>query len=156
MFAIRKHGAALKSLTYENPQALLDWAAAQVGRTKPFNPGTKAIGILNDGELCAVVYFDRFDEVSTDMHITTDGRKNWASRDILAGIFAYPFLQLGLRRINALIPANNKAALKNAINAGFIPEGMMRFGAADGGHLSILGMLREECPWLPLPDGEAQ
>lgn len=148
---VRRDSRALR-LIYDRQTELLDWAAARIGVSRwPLD--TVTIGVERDdgtgrGEICAVVAFNQFLDASCSAHIATDGRRRWASRGILAAWCAYPFIQCGLRRVTAPIPAGNIPAVINALKLGFRFEGMLRHAQADG-DLVLLGMLREECPWLP-------
>ena len=81
------------------------------------------------------------------MHIASDGSRNWLSRDFLAAMFAYPFVQLRLHRVTGLIAASNADSLRFARHIGFRDEGVMREGAPDG-DMMVLGMLRRECRWI--------
>lgn len=66
---------------------------------------------------------------------------------LLAEVFAYPFYQLSLRRMTAIIAADNPASLQTAKRLGFRVEGLLRqwYPQADG---ICHGMLKEECKWL--------
>ncbi|MNT58116.1 hypothetical protein D3C72_1955340 [compost metagenome] len=106
------------------------------------------IGVLRDGELAAVIGYDTFSQVDCNMHIASDGCKRWANRTVLAHAFAYPFMQLRLRRVTALVPASNRAALKFDRQLGFLDEGYHPHSMPDDDTVT-LGMLREHCRWIP-------
>jgi RimJ/RimL family protein N-acetyltransferase len=72
----------------------------------------------------------------------------WASREVFHTAFAYPFLQLGCRRVTARVPVSNTRARRLVEGAGFALEGLMRSAAQDGGDVLIYGILKQECRWV--------
>jgi len=69
------------------------------------------------------------------------------TRRFLRGIFYYPFRQLGVRRVTALIDSRNSASRRLVEHAGFVQEGVMRH-AAPNDDVVIYGLLKEDCRWL--------
>lgn len=138
----------MKTLTYENPETLLAWASKVMREDNVWSDDSRPIGVLDDGRLCGVIVYNDFTEAACSAHIATDGTRAWATRSTLAGIFAFPFIQLRKRRITAPIPASNTAAVVNAVKLGFRFEGRLLHSLPDDDQI-ILGMIREECPWLP-------
>lgn len=126
---------------------LLDWAAARYG-DNAIDSDTHAIGVEVDGEIQAVAMYNAFTDISCNIHVVTDGRRRWAGRTFLRQAFAYPFVQLGLTRLTALVPAKNYNALNLDLRLGFQVEGRMA-EATDGDDLVVLGMLRRNCTWIP-------
>lgn len=137
-----------RSVIYGQDEVLVPWAAKRIG--VPFDATARAIGLVQDGELRAVVVYDRFSEVDCCMHIASDGTRRWMSREYLVKVFAYPFVQLGLRRVTGLVAAKNADAMRFDLNIGFKIEGRMRQAMPDD-DLMVLGMLREECRFLYPP-----
>jgi len=114
-----------------------------------FRADARFIGYERDGELVAVTGFDGFSLVDCYMHVASDGTGRWLTREFLAASFAYPFIQCNMRRVTALVPAKNAQALKFDQHLGFRREGYHPQAADDGGDLISLGMLRENCRYLP-------
>jgi RimJ/RimL family protein N-acetyltransferase len=112
-----------------------------------FRTDAYCIGLERDGEVCAVVVFDGFSECDCNIHIASDGTKRWMSRDLLLAAFAYPFVQLGLRRVTGLVPAKNSEALRFDQHLGFIIEGRCHDALPDD-DLMVLGMTRSRCRFI--------
>lgn len=134
-------------LIYGQEERLLPWAEARTmgGR---FRRDAYAIGLERDGELVAVVVYDGFSETDCNIHIASDGTGRWMNRALLAAAFAYPFTQLGLRRVTGLVPAKNAAALAFDEHLGFVREGYHPRALPDD-DLITLGLLREDCRFIP-------
>lgn len=106
-----------------------------------------AIGILQEGAPVAVVVYNGY--VGHDIHMTIASKsKRWANRDILRGLFAYPFLELGCARVTACTQKANRSARKLLEQAGFELEGKQRKGHLGMHDLLYYGMLKNECKWL--------
>lgn len=143
----------MSRLVYGETERMLQWAAGRFDFGTP-PADTQAIGLEGEGGLKVVAFFNNFSSTNCDIHVVTDGSRAWATRGFLAAVFAYPFIQCGLRRVTAYVAADNTAALEMDLRLGFQREGVMREGA-DTGDMMILGMLKNECKWLPegLPHG---
>ena len=127
-------------------QHILEWASDVIGF--PFRDDAKVIGASFDGDLRAVVVYDGFSECDCNMHIASDGSARWLSRGFLRAVFAYPFIQLGLRRVTGLVPAKNERALNFDLRLGFEHEGLCRDALPDD-DIIVLGMRRSVCPYIP-------
>lgn len=137
-------------LLYHQEDRLLPWAAERTGGGT-FRADAVALGWEQDGILRAVVVYDGFSEADCNMHIASDGSRRWLTRQFLAAAFAHPFQQWGLRRVTALVPADNEAALRFDEHLGFVREGYHPHALPDG-DLVTLGLLKEHCKHLaPAP-----
>lgn len=134
-------------LIYDQQERLLAWAEGKIG-VSSFREAAKAIGLERDGELAAVVVYDGFSACDCNMHIASDGTRRWMNRALLAAAFAYPFVQLGLRRVTGLVPAKNVEALAFDQKLGFRLEGVCREALPDD-DVVILGLLKRDCPFIP-------
>ena len=133
---------------YGQDDVLIPWAAKRIGIAS-FKPDATAIGQERNGEIVAVVVFDGFSDVDCNIHIASDGSGRWLTRELLARAFAYPFIQLGYPRVTGLVPAGNNDALRFDEHLGFKREGYHRKAAPDGGDIISLGLLREDCRYIP-------
>jgi RimJ/RimL family protein N-acetyltransferase len=136
---------------YGEDDRVAQWAAARIG--VKFQKCT-AIGVERNGELIAAVVYDRYSGNDLCMHVAAIPSARWATKDAMYRFFAYPFLQLGVTRVTGLVAADNAAARKFDEHIGFVFEGTMRRGMADGTDLIVYGMLRDECRWInhePVP-----
>lgn len=73
----------------------------------------------------------------------------WCSRDLLWMVFHYAFVQLGLRKLIAPVHSTNHIAMAQDLRAGWTVEAVLRDATPDG-HLVLLTMTRDTCPWLKL------
>ena len=135
-------------LIYDQQERLLAWACEKIG-IDSFRSDATAIGQEKDGELVAVVVFDTFSPTDCAMHIASDGTGRWMNKELLVSSFAYPFIQLGYPRITGIVAESNTKALEFDLKLGFKREGYCRKAAKDGGAIIVLGMLKEECRFIP-------
>lgn len=134
-------------LIYGQEDRLLPWAQERIGVT--FRRDAYTLGLARRGEIVAVVVYDSFSSVDCCMHIASDGTTAWMNKALLVSAFAYPFIQLGLRRLTGLVPSTNEAALRFDEHIGFQREGYHPRAAPDGGDLISLGLMRENCRFIP-------
>lgn len=113
-----------------------------------FRDDAVAIGLVDGDAVRGVVVYENFSQCSVNMHVASDGSGHWITKGLLFTAFAYPFIQCGLRRVTGLVPASNTRALDFDIKLGFTPEGRMRHFLPNGDDMIILGMLREDCPFI--------
>lgn len=114
--------------------------------TEPWGHFT-AIGLLRHGALIAGVLYNSFEEKNVCMHVGAIDGAHWLTRSFLFAAFDYPFNQLGMRRVTALVPKKNKAARKFDEHIGFRYEGCLKH-YFDRDDMIVYGMLREDCRWI--------
>lgn len=135
------------TFVYDDLPGLLAWACERIG-LESFQPDAKAFGVVSDGELCAVVVWDTFSKVDCAMHVASNGGGHWLTRKVLMQAFGYPFIDLKLRRVTALIPTKKTAAIRFNEHLGFKLEGLCPEAMPDD-DIQIRGMLRRECRFIP-------
>lgn len=133
-------------LIYGEEDRLLPWAQERIGVV--FRRDAYTIGLEKAGELVAVVVYDSFSDWDCNMHIASDGTSAWMNKALLLSAFAYPFTQLRLNRMTALVPSKNAAALRFDEHIGFVREGYHPKGCKDDDLIS-LGLLRKNCRFVP-------
>lgn len=138
------------ALVYGQESRLLPWAAERVG-VERFRRDAYTIGLERRGELVAVVVFDDFTRCGCHLSVASDGSAHWLNREFITAIAAYPFIQLAMRRITAVIATKNTASLRFCEHLGFRHEGLIRHCMADDDAF-LMGMLRTECRYLPLKE----
>lgn len=136
------------SLAYDKDEEHMAWAAVRLGMSGRWLEPTHTIGIERDGETVCVVLFNTFVEKNACAHIVSDGFSRWASRPILAGLFAYPFIQCDLHRLTVPVPSSKRNVQIMALKLGFEFEGRLRNAYASGDDDVLFGMQRDDCPWL--------
>lgn len=107
----------------------------------------KAIGVYHNGRALAGVVYLNYRETNIEVTIAADDPR-WCRKGVLAGLFSYPFIELGVRRMTAIIPASNERSIKLCRGLGFSEEGRHPELFPDGSAGISLGMVRKDCRWL--------
>lgn len=123
------------------------WALERIPGVPGWGEWYQAIGLEDDGKPVAAVIYNLFSGADIAMHVAAEG-KRWMTREYLATVFRYPFLQLGCRRVTGYVPASNETALRFDLHLGFQREGLMRQAMQNGDDVIVLGMLKNECRWI--------
>lgn len=137
----------MPTILLDEPQRLIAWAEKRLAVR--FFDDARVIGWGDQDEVRAVAVYERWSCNDCSVHLVSDGRPGWLSRRFLAAGFHYPFVTAGLRRITGLVPADNHKAIRLNRHFGYREEGRLRFAAENGSDLIIMGMLREECIFIP-------
>ena len=107
--------------------------------------GQQGIGLQKNDELIAGVLYDDYNGSNIWMHVAAIPGKRWLNRDYLYACFAYPFLQLNVKRISGWVEASNTDARRFDEHLGFQKEAVLTGAARDGGDVIIYRMFKEEC-----------
>lgn len=134
------------ALIYDREAELIQWAETVIGFS--FRADARAIGYEDASGIRAVAVYDTFSLCDCFMHIASDRSGLWLNRRSLVAAFAYPFIQLDLRRVTGFIAASNVPSLRFAMHLGFEVEGHRR-NALPGDDVVMLGMLRSQCRFIP-------
>lgn len=102
--------------------------------------------IDSHGNLLGVVIYTRFTATNCEMSVAAASPK-FLSRRALRAFFGYPFGQMKLCRVTAVVSTDNPHSYQFNRRLGFSVEGSLRkwFGETDG---IIMGLLKEDCKWL--------
>lgn len=133
-------------LVYGADKAVMQWAKPRLPWVEDFGPAV-AIGVARHGKLIAALVYMNYRKTNIEICLAADDPR-WCRKGVLAALFAYPFLQLGLRRITAIIPASNEQSLRITRGMGFVEEGRHECLFPNGEAGISFRMLREECRWL--------
>ena len=136
----------MKSIIADQHERVAKWVGERVD--EDMWGDCKTIGLLEGDELIAGVVYNLYNGPSICMHVAAVPGKRWMTREYLQVCFAYPFLQLGCRRVTALTRVDNKEAIRFIEHLGFRREGIIREACTDGTDMYLLGMLRKECRFL--------
>ena len=132
---------------------MMDWVADRIAWiSKGYRwPAASAIGLVADGEIIAgMVVHDYVPEAGNCQLSFAASRATWATKGSIAAMLAYPFGQLGCRRVTTFIARSNARAIRFNLGLGFKQEGCVRFGFG-GEDALVFGLLREEAPaWMGL------
>ncbi len=102
----------------------------------------QAIGSERKGRLDGAVIYTNCSRTNVTASIVLEAP--FTRRFLYAG-FWYPFEQLKVRRITALVEAWNEPSICLCKHLGFRVEGRLREAAVEGGDVLVMGLLREEC-----------
>lgn len=124
------------------------WVFREIGKLWVPGVGT-ALGFVNDaGELVAGVAYTNFDGVNVVMDCAAVSKSRWLDRRGLWAVFSYPFEQLGVLRVTALVPESNKESRKLVEQAGFEQEAALKRAAPGGEDMLVYRVFKEDCRWL--------
>lgn len=138
----------------ENHAGLGRWVEARI-RNYALPKEYVALGVSMPRGQGVVIYSD-FHESVPDLKMDCAGEGAWLSREALRVFFAYPFLELGCRRVTTIVAKKHKRARKFNERLGFIQEGVCRKAAPGGKDNAIIyGMLQEECRWIGNNHGDS-
>lgn len=134
-------------------EAVAGWVSWQLFRQPDYFTKVPAIGLIDGHELiCGVVYTEFGRDAQRKAHSMqlsiASTTPKWANRQTLHTFFAYPFLQLGCRRIWTQCSAENEQVISFNERLGFTAEGIHREAWPLGGDAISWGMLKDECKWL--------
>lgn len=138
-------------LVYGQDAEIAAWVAEKIG-----NPNfglCKAIGVEREGNLIAGIVYSNYIESPLGKPIMIEISmaaidKRWATRHNLRELFAYPFIQLAVERVQVTTPVESEGVFKINKKLGFTYEGTARKAHFLGGDVHVLSMLRSECKWL--------
>lgn len=139
----------MRELIFGQDEIIAKWVADRTPRRNSEFTNYVAIGIAKNGKIIAgVVYSNHYPEFKNIELSMAAESPMWATKDIIASLLRYPFIQLGCNRITTCTSSRNKRALRFNYGVGFRREGVIRRGY--GNHdMIICGMLRKEAErWL--------
>jgi RimJ/RimL family protein N-acetyltransferase len=99
------------------------------------------------GRVAALVLYGDYTPENLQMHIASRS-PNWCKRGVLRGLFHYPFEQLRVGRVTAIISKSNKHARRFVERIGFRLEGVHPRMMPSGGASCSYGLIKEDCRWL--------
>lgn len=141
------------NVLYGFDEEVAEWVAQRIHGYSP-EKGVKALGVVKDGALVAGVTYERWNGVHVEVSIAIDD-PNWATRDTMFLLFAYPFIRLGCEAITVLVPSSNVKSINLATKMGFEPEALVKYAAFDGSSLVVMKMFKDKCRWI-IRDGKRQ
>lgn len=128
-----------------------------------------AFGVLDEGGeeglapdnlptrlIAGAYFFNHYDGDVSDITVSVAVDDIASARPaVFQRILAYPFGQLGVRRITAEIDQGNERAIRQAEMLGFKLEGLKRRMGKDGGDVGVFGLLPDEARFWKRPAQEA-
>lgn len=126
------------------------WVAARIPIFEFGSSPYTAIGLMNEAGvlLAGVVYQNYIRGRDIQVHVAAVEGKQWMTKRWLGEVFRYPFEQLGVHRITALVPSSNTVSQDFVLRLGFKREGRIREMLPGDEDLNVYGMLKRECRFL--------
>lgn len=120
------------------------WVAE--GAQVPWTHVCRSVGWMSEGKVVAGILYDGFTGASIAMHSRVDCPEK-VQREWLFAIFDYPFNELKVKRVTALVPADNEKAIRTNEHLGWKYETVLKdyFPGCDG---LVYVMRKEDCRWL--------
>lgn len=128
------------------------WSFVNTRVGVPWSEDFRAIGLVKSDCLVAVVAYNGLTRRSCFMHSAIDDPAA-ISRTFVRAIFEYPFVQLGLTTVFAMVDSKNERALRLDLKVGFKVANRFEDAGAEG-DLILLYMHRDDCKWLRGTDGK--
>lgn len=123
----------------QDPEAL-EWACRKLDVQRAYF-GKCAIISIDDPK--TVVVYSSFNGINCEITVASDG-VFWTRPEYMKVFLAYPFQQLGCRRVTILVMESNNRVCRLAKRMGFTEEGVLRKYMASGEDVHILGLLKED------------
>jgi L-amino acid N-acyltransferase YncA len=105
---------------------------------------SNAIGWLKDGQVCAGVWYEDYNQVSVMCHIAITGKM---TPEYLNIIFDYPFVQLGVDKIVVPVLSDNEASIKFVKNLGFEEKARL-LDISPNGDMLFFVMTKDKCRFI--------
>lgn len=128
--------------------ALAEYVARSTGITWHQDMKFNSIGWLDSRGLKVAVIYNNYCGWDLHMHIAARPGSLWCHPEVLKHMFAYPFVQLGCRRVTAPIAVQNTRCRDTVESGGFQLEGIVRQMGVHGEDVCCYGMLKTECRWI--------
>lgn len=134
-------------LVFGQDDAVAAWAVERIPHVSSADSlgPLAAIGVVDGGALVAACVYHRLVDEYQSCEVTfAASSPRWASRGMIRGLLAVPFVQYGCYSVAAVIPHDNARAEKFVKGIGFKREGCRRHGFGRRKHALIYGLTRPE------------
>ena len=133
-------------LVFGLDRQVAQWVREQIPDRPDFGQCT-AIGVAEDKRMIAGVVFNNYRGHMIEASIAATD-PCWCNKTVLHAFFAYPWLQLKVRRLQVIVAKKNKHSRHFVERLGFKFEGLCRKAMPDGTDACVYSQLRHECRWL--------
>lgn len=124
--------------------AVSQWVASRLPHSIAWGEH-RAIGVARDnGALVFGVVYHHYEPAYGECEIGAAGERVMWTRRLLQALLAVPFVELGCRRVTAIIGHDNTAGNDLLRRLGFKREGCIRHRFAHKQHGAIYGLTRSE------------
>ena len=133
----------------EGRKALVEWVAERLGndiKGADFEP-CMPVALMNGDTVVGCVVFWNYHRDMCEMAAAID-HAHCGTRGMLRQLFAYPFVQLGVKRLGAQTAASNERSRSVLRRLGFTVDGRLRRGYDGVEDALTYSMLPDECRWI--------
>lgn len=127
--------------TPEEKEGVARWMRDRL--REPIPDKYEVIAVIHDGRLAAAMLYYNFFGNSINLSLVSDTPR-CASKGVFKAMLGYPFKQLGVNRVTAMIRKKNRRSRKLAEGLGFRLEGVMRKADPDGRDLCVYGITKDD------------
>ena len=122
------------------------WAGERIPAVGDLGFGEcQAAGVLRRGALAAAVIFHEWQPRARTLQLSMAAdTPQWATRDVIRGLFRYAFCDAGAHKLWTAMPAANERAIRFNLGVGFKREATLRHHFGPGAHAVICSMLERE------------
>lgn len=103
--------------------------------------------VERSGRPAGAVLYTNFRESSIEF--TAAGEPGWMTRQTIREMFAFPFVELKVWNLLALIKRGNRVARETSRGLGFTELCVLESGGAKRDDIILHNMTRDKCRWLP-------
>ena len=128
-------------LVYDSRVA--EWVADRIPHVRDFGE-CAAIGVVTDRLIAGVVYNEFYPEYGTVQLSMAADSSRWARRETIAGLLAYPFLQMNVYKVWTATPLDNGMALRVNEKIGFKQEATLAHHFGRKRHAVIRRMFKPQ------------
>lgn len=143
----------MRCLVTEPKEAIAQFVADRIGVDSAWGNYTTLASIDDKGIVVGVIYTNftgrpgGYQDCS--MHVAAREGAKWATRDFLHHAFAYPFIQMGCRRVTGLVPRKAKKVRRLDEHLGFEFEACLK-RTIPGDDTIVYRMWSEKCRWIKM------
>ena len=123
------------------------WAVVNTKLGVPWSEDFRALGVVRNDCLLAVIAYNGFTGRACFMHSAIDD-PSVIDRTFVKAIFEYPFVQCGCTHVHAMVDSSNTRAMSIDLRLGFKEVARFAGAALDGSDQVLLSMRREDCRWI--------
>jgi RimJ/RimL family protein N-acetyltransferase len=142
-------------LSHGLQDALFDWLSAYWGYDVD-REGHYAFGLQHtiDKKIDAVIAFSPYDidlndrPLCMECKIVSVSKRVFTKRNLQV-IFSYPFIHVGVKRLETVSPVGDTKIQSFNKKLGFTQEGILRSRLPNGQDAYINSMMFDECKWIP-------
>ena len=103
--------------------------------------------VTDKGEVKWAAIYDHYEiGGSIQLHLAI-GDPKYVSRQAFYGVFEYPFYELDVKKVIAIVQSENHKSLSFTARSGFMVDAVIK-DAYEMGDMYIFSMTPEQCPWL--------